>query len=92
MYTWVSMEFRRHGITPLKWNSVDTGFRRHGIPSTRNSVDMEYRRHGILPIILLPYIQHAIFDEFRAQKYAEFRGFPRNFTNFNSKSLQYVRI
>jgi hypothetical protein len=32
--------------------------------------------------------------EFRTQKYAEFRGFPRNFANFNTKSLQYkfVRI
>jgi hypothetical protein len=30
--------------------------------------------------------------EFRTQKYAEFRGIPRNFANFNSQSLQYVKI
>ncbi len=52
MYTWVSTEFRRHGIPPSKRNSVDT--------------------------------------EFRIQKYAEFRGIPWNFANFNSQSLQYV--
>jgi hypothetical protein len=67
MYTWVSTEFRRQGIPPIR-NSADTEFRRHGIPPTRN------------------------LAEFRKQKYAEFRGIPQNFANFNSQSLQYVRI
>jgi hypothetical protein len=46
MYSWVSTEFRRHGIPSIR-NSVDTEFRRHGIPSTRNSVDTEFRLNGI---------------------------------------------
>jgi hypothetical protein len=84
MYTWVSTEFRQHGIPPSKRNSVKMEFRRHGIPSTRNSVDTEFRQHGIPPTRNLA--------EFRTQKYAKFRGIPQNLANFNSQSLQYVRI
>jgi hypothetical protein len=32
MYTWVSTEFRQHGIPLSKRNSFDTKFRQHGIP------------------------------------------------------------
>ncbi len=98
----VETEFCRHGISSTR-NFVDTEFRRHGISSTRNFVDTEFRRHGIpstrnspdMEFCLLFYFH--IFSmlsltEFRTQKYAEFRGFLRNFANFNSMSLQYVRI
>ncbi len=47
MYSWVSTEFRRHGIPPSTQNTVNMEFRRNGIPSTRNFVDTEFRRHGI---------------------------------------------
>jgi hypothetical protein len=52
MYSWVSTEFRWHGI-PSTQNSVNRKFRQHGIPLTRNSVDTEFRKqkytklHGI---------------------------------------------
>ncbi len=91
MYSWVSTEFRRHGILPLtriplltrissvdmelpcqhgippstRNSPIDTEFRQHGIPLTRNSVDMEFHQHKIPPtrnsaFFLLPYIQYAI--------------------------------
>jgi hypothetical protein len=83
--------------------SVDTEFPcRHGIPSTRNSVDMEFRRHGILStrnsayfftsLYSVCYVMLFIFvptlTEFLIQKYTEFRGIPRNFADFKSRSLQ----
>jgi hypothetical protein len=84
MYTWVSTEF------------INMEFpRRNGILSTPNSADTEFRQ-----FFLPPYIQYAMvlfiffptLMEFRIQKYAEFCGIPWNFANFNSQSLQYVRI
>ncbi len=35
------------------------GFRRHGVPSTRNSADTEFRRHGI------PLARNSAYTEFR---------------------------
>jgi hypothetical protein len=84
MHTWVSAEFRRHGIPPSKQNSINTKFRRHGIPFIFFT--------SIYSVCYAVIYFLFNFDGISSTKYAEFRRILRNFVNFNSQSLQYVRI